>query len=415
MQLARKRALDFYLGGPLLACLQLATRVLGDVLRRNHATEPIRSILIVKFQGLGSMVIAKPAIAELRRRHPEARLIFWGGGAMRALAEQMPELDQVFFLDDRNMGSAVRSALVVLLRLWRERLDWAVDLEVYSRLSSVLVTLTCARNRIGFALDQVRARRMVHTHLVYFNRHKYLGCAYERIIGQLLPPGTSVETMDYGSWRFDLSQRPAIRSPYIVFNIHAGDLSLERRWPKEAFDQLINALLEARPDASALLIGYGRAEVAYCSSLAKRSRLIDLSGQLSLPETFRVIRHAELTVTNDSSPLHFALATRAKVVALFGPTIAETYVPPDQENTVTVQVPLYCSPCVHYWEPPPCNGDNQCMKRLSVAQVLAACLDVLHLPPLQPGSSPTTEANARSRYVPGLVYTKPLKRSIEST
>jgi hypothetical protein len=72
MRLATKRALDFYVGRPVLAGLQIAARILGAILRRDHSLGPVRSILIVKFRGLGSLVICKPALAALRRHYPEA-------------------------------------------------------------------------------------------------------------------------------------------------------------------------------------------------------------------------------------------------------------------------------------------------------------------------------------------------------
>ena len=161
---ASKRAIDYYVGRPLLACLEWAARVLALVLHRNHDRDPVRSILLVKFQGVGSLVICKPALAALRKHYPEARILFWGTPGLAALAVHMPEIDDVLVLDDRSIVRALRTTLDALVRLWRARIDWAFDLEVYSRLSSALVTLTTARNRTGFALEQLRARR-VHTHL----------------------------------------------------------------------------------------------------------------------------------------------------------------------------------------------------------------------------------------------------------
>ena len=77
MKLDSKRALDYYVGRPLLALLQLAAWLVARVHHRDHAIEPIRSILIVKFQGMGSLLIAKPALVELRRSRPDARILFW--------------------------------------------------------------------------------------------------------------------------------------------------------------------------------------------------------------------------------------------------------------------------------------------------------------------------------------------------
>jgi ADP-heptose:LPS heptosyltransferase len=206
----------------------------------------------------------------------------------------------------------------------------------------VLVTLSWGRNRTGFALEQLRSRR-VHTHLIYFNRYGHVGEAYARIVGQLLPEGSVVDTNDYGSWRFQLDPIPQIPRPYFLFNVHAGDLSLERRWPRESFRELIAELLRRRPDAVAVLIGHGKAEMAYTAPLRDSDRILDLSGKLSLTETYRAIANAELVVTNDSAPLHFALSSHVNLVGLFGPTRAETYIPPGRTNARDVHVPLYCS------------------------------------------------------------------------
>lgn len=402
MDIDRKRALDYWLGRPLLAALDVAAKCLGAVMRRVHATEPVRNVLFVKFQGIGSLVISKPAIAAFRRAYPGARCIFWGTPALALLAEQMPEFDLILVLDDSTLLTALRSGVSALVRLWRKRIDWAFDLEVYSRLSSVLVTLTCARNRAGFALEQLRARR-AHTHLIYFNRYGYIGEAYARMIGQMLPPGREIDVCDYGNMRFALSRLPSIPMPYFVFNVHAGELALERRWPLESFRVLIDALLERRPDATAVLIGYGESEVRYASGLGRTDRVLDLCGKLSLEETVRALANAELLVTNDSGPLHLALPTRTPIVGLFGPTRGVTYLPPGRERAVAVQEPIYCSPCVHHWEPPPCGGDNQCMKRLRPAAVIAACESVLGLPPRE---APGAAATPASNYYAGLVYTR---------
>lgn len=404
MRLATKRALDFYVGRPLLSLLQAAAWVLGTILRRNHRVLPVRTVLLAKFQGIGSLIIAKPAIAALRRHHPDARILFWGTPAMVPLAREMPEIDEILVLEDRSMPRAAWSVVRALVRLWRARVDWAFDLETYSRLSSVLVTLTVARNRTGFALEQLRSRR-VHTHLVYFNRYTHLGEAYTRLFGQLLPSGTVVDVGDFGGWRFTAEPLPALPRPYLLFNIHAGDLALERRWPRESFRILIEALLARRPDAVAVLIGHGPMEVAYTAPLAGGPRIVDLSGQLSLVETMRAIANAELVVTNDTAPLHMAVSSGVRTVGLFGPTRAETYLPPARPGLAGAQVNLYCSPCVHHWEPAPCNGDNQCMKRLGPEQVFARCVELLGLAPPAPGEvGRPSVADEGSRYYPGLVY-----------
>jgi ADP-heptose:LPS heptosyltransferase len=403
MRLHLKRSLDYHLGRPVLAGLFALAKPLGAVLRRDHGREPVRAVLVAKFQGFGSLIIAKPSITSLRQNCPSALIVFWGTRSTCQVAAAMPEFDEVFELDDRTVLSALCSSVRVLWRLWSLRLDWAIDLEVYSRLSAVLLTLTCARNRAGFVVDQVRARRHVHTHLVYFNRHKFLGEAYARLAGLLLPPGALVDTSAYGEWKFNGSP-VRIQFPYVVINPHAGELSLERRWPRCKFDTLIRVLLDQEPTLSVALIGYGKAEADYAAAICRHGRLVDLTGQLELGQTFKLLQNAALVVSNDSGPLHLALSANVPVVGLFGPTQAENYVPTDRPDVIAAMVPLYCSPCVHHWEPPPCGGDNQCMKRLTVEQVLAACRQLLSLPPRPWRDAEASASPVSGGYYPGLVY-----------
>jgi ADP-heptose:LPS heptosyltransferase len=403
LRLSLKRTLDYHLGRPLLATLNVSARVLGSVLRRSHRRDPVRTILVAKFQGIGSLVSAKPAIAALRRSHPGAHIIFFGTPAVEQLARLMPEFDEILILDDRSLMAAVRSTIGALSRLWREPVDWAFDLEVYSRLSSVLITLSLARNRTGFVIEQLRSRK-VHTHLVYFNRYRHLGEAYARLFGQVLPPDESIDVSAYGEWRCELGRLPQLESPYILINVHAGDLALERRWPLEHFRELTNRLLELRPDASAVFIGHGANEVDYVRQIAQGDKVIDLSGKLTLSETIRAIAGADLVVTNDSAPLHFALSMGVNVVGLFGPTLAASYLPPNQRGVEAAQISIYCSPCVHHWEPAPCLGDNQCMKRLSPEMVLSKCRKLLGLPDDVAISGERAVAPAPSAYYPGLVH-----------
>jgi len=55
-------------------------------------------------------------------------------------------------------------------------------------------------------------------------------------------------------------------------------------------------------------------------------------------------------------------------------------------------VPVFCSPCVHENEPPPCGGNNVCMQLIEPAQVLAAVHRLLGMPA-------TARQDAPPRYV----------------
>lgn len=90
MNLKTKKRLDHLVGRPALALLNSLAWVLGRLLRIDHARLPVRTVVVAKFQGIGSLIMAKPALARLRRRHPSARIVFWGTPSTAALARLCP-------------------------------------------------------------------------------------------------------------------------------------------------------------------------------------------------------------------------------------------------------------------------------------------------------------------------------------
>src|SRR5439155_16219284 len=94
---------------------------------------------------------------------------------------------------------------------------------------------------------------------------------------------------------------------------------------------------------------------------------------LSLGLTKACVRRAELLVSTDSGPRHFAAAFERPVVTLFGPThIAwtETY----HAAAIHLQKKVDCGPCQRRV----CPVDHRCMKLLLPDEVFDAALRALN-------------------------------------
>jgi ADP-heptose:LPS heptosyltransferase len=184
----------------------------------------------------------------------------------------------------------------------------------------------------------------------------------EEIIHELYPfTGTDVQSLRE---RFNLS------SGYIVINPNASDLRIERRWPMEKFSTLIDRMNAAFPEKKIVLIG-SRSEVPVSefviSGLKKKESVVDTSGKLSLSELITLIGGSSFMVTNDTGPMHISFALKKRTIALFGPASPVQFGNHPQAVSVYKKTP--CSPCVHSSVKPPCNGDNICMKNISVEEV----------------------------------------------
>jgi len=109
------------------------------------------------------------------------------------------------------------------------------------------------------------------------------------------------------------------------------------------------------------------------------NRAFSVAGKTSLRELLALYDLADVLVTNDSGPAHFAATlTGVHTVVLFGPKhLALFGVLLDRCQTITAG--LACSPCVSATNNRQTScRDNVCMKSISVETVFTAVADALN-------------------------------------
>ena len=366
-------------------------RVLGFAMRRDHSitSSNVNHIVVAKLIGMGSVIQSKPLLKALKDQYPHAKLTYVTMRGNADLVHRFGCADEVLTLDDRNLLVMALTTIKTIAALIRRRADLYFDLELYSAFASLIALCAVTRNRIGFYRHSVAFKHGIYTHLVFFNtrmpiRQLYLQLG--RVVG--VAPNQSELT---GPIRIDdcdrvgaeqvLNESPGWQSdkPYIVVNPNASDLLLERRWPAEYFVETIERLV-ARGHQVAL-IGIA-SERAYVQDLfGKLSRdaqahVANLAGLVSLGELLALLDRAACVLTNDTGPMHMAIALDRPTVCLFGPVHPDHYghkVP----NVEIFYTQVFCSPCLHEAARPPCNGNNICMQRIEPTPVIKSILRMI--------------------------------------
>jgi ADP-heptose:LPS heptosyltransferase len=383
LKLGSKIIIDRFIGLPIVYTLNALARALGILLRLDHTLDrPFKTIAVSKFVGLGSIIQSQPLLAALRKQYPDARIIFITSKGNQGLFEFIPIVDDVFIIEDSSFLALIRSSISLLFRIWRNRPDVLIDLEIYSNYSSILGTMSLAKNRMGFYKNDKYYRKGLYTHMMFFNMKSPISQSYLQfarllncgiIDGHLsltIPEDNKITLSEIGH-RLNL----ALDQNYIIINPNASDLRIERRWRADNFVLLLDRLVQQLPDYKFILIG-SVSEQVYVNNIYERvknrTQLINSAGQLSLKELVVLIAHAQQMVTNDTGPMHIAFALKVKTVALFGPCSPEQY--GGSELARIIYKNVYCSPCVHEFITPPCRGDNQCMIKILVHEVLEATM-----------------------------------------
>jgi hypothetical protein len=158
--------------------------------------------------------------------------------------------------------------------------------------------------------------------------------------------------------------------PIVILNPNASDLLPLRKWPAERFQSLAERVLAAYPNALVVLTGAASeraAAEALCRGLGS-PRVISVAGETSLPELLTLYSLADVLVTNDSGPGHFASLTPVHAIVLFGPETPRLFGPLAPATVIWKE--LACSPCVSVFNHrlSPCRN-NVCMQSITVEEV----------------------------------------------
>jgi ADP-heptose:LPS heptosyltransferase len=390
---------DRFIASPLEFLFNILARLLGATMRRDHTMTPenTRKIVVAKLVGMGSILQATPLLRSLKRRYPQAKITFVTLKSNRGLLERLEDVDHILCLDDSGFFPMALTTLATIFNLIKLGADVYFDLELYSAFASLMTLWAVTRNRVGFYRRSTRLKNGIYTHLVYFNtrmsvRQLYLQLG--RVVGAPLPEDDRtgpirLRPADEDSLKAKLQSIPGWKpdQPYIVVNPNASDLLLERRWPVEYVVTAIERL--TREGFALVLIGSrGEADhvariVAGLSAEAKQN-VCNTAGLLALGELVALIDRASCVLTNDTGPMHMSIALDRPTVCLFGPVSPEHY-GHFGDNVIMLYAPVFCSPCVHEIDEPPCNGNNVCMQRLTPELVVDSVLRFVRPKPGRPG------------------------------
>lgn len=359
--------------------LNFLVRLVGKITRFDHSlTGPINKIVVCKFKGMGSIIQATPLLQTLRNTYPQAEIIFVSSKENKGILDKIHLIDESFLLNDSGVFSLIGSSFRLIWKLIRFRADLYIDLEIYSNYSSIITTVSLAKDRFGYYLRSNQYRMGMYTHMMYFNTKAPISKAYLQFAHLL-----QIETI-YSDLivieEDNNSTLPSLPSAYYVINPNASDLRYERRWPKESFVSLIHHLRKEDNPLPIVLIG-NKVESSYVSEIMSEfsadPSIIDLSGKTNLSQLIEILRNASLVITNDTGPMHLASSLNTNVLALFGPCAPQQY--GLGKNVKFLYKNVYCSPCVHEFVTPPCKGNNQCMKLISVEEVLDSVRNYPHV------------------------------------
>jgi len=380
MKVNTMKIIDKYIGMPLSVAL-LFYDYIKRIFKKRAKPEEFRKILLMKFFGMGSIVLSIPLFNLIRDYYPDASITFLTFSQNNELGKQLKLADKYYFLRTDTFFHFVVDCIKVILKLRRDKYDAVLDLEFFSNFSLTMSYLSGARWRIGYYVRGT-ARGYILDTSVYFNQLRHVTEVFAMLIMGLngrIPDAEELKFnfKDYLTFknngvvkRFGLDR---CRRPLIVMNVNASELCKERRWPAQNFVELSEYLI-SRYGAQIVFIGADY-DYEYVNGVVKKiqhgSSVINLAGKTTLSELISVLQEADLFISNDSGPLHLASLLGKPTVSFFGPETPRLYGPLNGKHIVFYKE-VYCSPCLNVYnaKTSACNGANICMKAINTHEVI---------------------------------------------
>jgi lipopolysaccharide heptosyltransferase II len=335
------------------------------------------SVLCVRLDALGDLVMTTPAIRALKESVPGRRISLLTSPAGAAAAPFIPEIDEHIVCEapwvkacPPRASSAPELAAVERLRLPAALLCYLADIPLrlafcrenpYQLLTDWLPDpepAACVRHEARRQLDLVAAVGAEPASLRYSFRVP--ATARDSVTRRLDEAG-----LDRGA-------------PWVM--IHPGATAASRRYAPESFATVATTLAEWHGWSIVWTGDPGEIElVEGIRTRMPRARGVSLAGELSLAELAAVIEQAPVLISNNTGPVHLAGAVGTPVVDLYALTN-----PQHTPWQVPHRVLSHDVPCRYCYKSVCPEGHHDCLRLIAPQAVVEAALALVREAPKEP-------------------------------
>lgn len=305
---------------------------------------------------IGDVVLSLPALRDLRRNFPEARVEVLARPWVSKLYEAVGEVDGI--VESRGIRADAGTL--------RGHFDAAV-LFTNSFGSALSLALAGIPERWGYATEArgallTRSARVPaairRRSQVYYYRAMLAGVGLQVSAS----PDASLRCPE--PWATRAAERLG-EGRFIGVNPGAA-FGSAKRWIPARYAAAASRLAGERGAKVVILGGAAERSLGDTISSAMDAPTRNLCGETDLPELVGVLERLELLLTNDSGPMHLASALGTPLVAVYGPTDWRETAPAGPAPHRVVREDVDCAPCMLR----ECPIDHRCMTRVGVERVV---------------------------------------------
>jgi ADP-heptose:LPS heptosyltransferase len=296
----------------------------------------VRKVLLVRLDNLGDVLLTTPAFHTVKQALPSATLTLLTSPVGAQIGALDPDIDHVIvyqapWMDPwRRLPQDSQREQQMIAQIKDLRFDGAIIFTSFRQSAlpaAYLCYLADIPLRVAASIDGpgslLTTRHKHPEHMMHevergLDLVGALGISTEDRDMQLhVPVAARVRSADLLAEHCISPSRPLIV-------VHPGCSMPARTYPWEMYAEVINELI-AQLHAFVLVTGAEDEQALVAQVLGRvryiyRRETLDLAGRLEFPELCALIQHADLTITNNTGPMHISAAVKTPVIALFALT-----------------------------------------------------------------------------------------------
>ncbi len=286
----------------------------------------IQSILFIRIDRVGDMVLSTPAFRAIKAALPHVRLTVMASPANTRILKNNPEVDEVIVYD-RSAGLFEKLKFINGLR--SRHFDLAIDPYTdYELKTALLAGMSGADHRIGYAAFGREFFFNFPLPKIEGNKH-FVDSALDLLKRIDIPsenrnPAIYLST-DEQAWAGQWLKENGFDGNKIVA-IHPGAYYETQRWLPEYYAELI-LLIRGQTQTEVILFGSPSDAKVVNDIISKINVDVCVSIQEDIRKFFSILSRCQMMVCNNSGPLHCAVALNVPTISFMGPTDKEKWMP----------------------------------------------------------------------------------------
>ncbi len=297
---------------------------------------------------LGDAIMTTPAIQNIIKTYPDAKITILGSFVSTQAFKDYPNIERVLVDDTKKSGNRYKNLISLAKSIGK--VEIAISFR-RSFSSKFMMFFLKAKKKFNY-------KRLTKEEI-------HLCIRYNDFVNKVLNLNNKVGDLKLYFKPFSYPK------PTLGINPGATYGSAKRWYPNEFAKVAIT--LASKYD---IVIFGGPSETDIANDIEKElikngiTNYQNLAGKTTISELIEKIAGLDLFITNDSGPMHIAAAYKTKTIAIFGPTkFTETNQWNNDKNGLIVTKNLECAPCMKRTCP---LKHHNCMKEITADDVLKA-------------------------------------------